>query len=485
MKKGFSSYRLLLAIFLLLVLNISFIFTIESLKITSAVHLNNVFADDSSIYIHSNDPIFVSAFDFDFDSVNNLHLVYNEQQVNYNKLIYKKTGSYYQWNLTRQIIAEENNSLAFFGTPSLEITTNKVWFVTPFEKGSSQGVILYSKDFSSNTWRSQIILSKESTSVSSPLIQKVPDKNAFLFAWKDNHEGSFNFYTMYYNITTQQLNNLSRITSNSGFYCSNMKFVFDSENDIHFVWSEGENNYEQILYRKIYQNGTMEAIEYLTDGANRCKYPAIIQDSQRMINVFWTNYTKINPGTEYGTININTAKKYSIGNWSAILDVAPYIPLDRPPGTESDAEKPTVTLDKENNLWLAYEIREQYLNHIGVDIRHRSILGWQNGEKVSLLSNSAIDPLIKADNAGNLHCMWLDIRFGSYEILYRIKFITGIWSDEIRLSLSTTSSFEAIYAAIIALSIIVALSLPFFILRRLKVKRDNQQMQRKLRDLDD
>ena len=432
------------------------------------------------------EPSFVSSFSFSFDSINNLYLIYNEQQVNHNKLIYKEADSDYQWNLTEQIIVEDNNSLSIFGTPSIEVTADKLWFVIPYENSSSQGVILYSKGLSSNKWHSNIILSKEATSISSPLIQKIPEKDALLFTWKDNHEGNFNIYTMYYNITTQLLNNLSRITSNSGFYISNIKFTFDSNNDIHFVWSEGETNYEQILYRKIYQNGTMEPIEFLTDGSNRCKYPTIINDGQGSINVFWTNYTKINPGIDYGTININTVKKYSQGNWSKILDIAPYIPLERPPGSESDAEKPTVALDIDNNLWLAYEIREQYVNHIGVDIRHRSNFGWQNGEKVSLVINSAIDPLIKADNAGNLHCMWLDIRYGSYDIIYRIKFITGLWSYEIALSHSSTNAGSTLARNMgIIIAVIVAFSIPIFLLNRMKVRRLHKKMQKKIDDLND
>jgi len=432
------------------------------------------------------DPKFVSSFTFDYDAVNNLHLIYNEQQVNYNKLIYVQSDSDYQWNLTQQIILEENNSLVIFGQPSMEITTDKIWCTFPYEKGDTAGVMLYSKELSTNKWESQILFSNESISISSPLMEKIPDKDAFFFVWKDDHEGSFNFYSMYYNITTQQLYNYSRITSNSGSYCLNMKFIIDNENNTHFVWAEGETNFERILYRILYENNTLSPIEYLTDGFNRCKFPVIIQDSQGLINVFWTNYTKINPGTEYGTININTAKKYSTGNWSDILDVAPYIPTERPPGSESDAENPTVTLDKENNLWLAYEIKEQYLNHIGVDIRHRSNSGWQAGEKVSLVICSTLDPLIKADNVGNLHCMWRDIRYGSYDVIYRIRFVSGLWSDEIRLTNTSINYGGPLIRNIgIVFAVLIAVTVPMFFLNRMRARRVNKEMKKKINDLND
>ncbi|MHA1213609.1 MAG: hypothetical protein ACTSSH_14275, partial [Candidatus Heimdallarchaeota archaeon] len=261
-------------------------------------------------------------------------------------------------------------------------------------------------------------------------------------------------------------------------------FTFDNQGNIHFTWAQGADNFEKIAYRQIFKNGTMLPIEYLTDGVNRCKEPVIIIDEKNAVNIFFGNYTEINPGLDYGTKNINTIIKIDAANWTQSLDIAPYIPIDRPSSGESDAEKPTVTLDAENNLWLAYEIREQIYFHMGIDIRHRSSSGWQDGRSVSSALNAGcMVPLIKTDNAGNIHCLWLDPRYSNYEVYYRIRFISGQWSDEMSLSAYTIGSGGALRIVFYVLGVLVILVVPTFVFRILRRRREKRFLKRKISDL--
>jgi len=429
------------------------------------------------------DPIFVLSYSFDFDLYNNLYLVFIEQQSNHKKLVFKHANSDYLWNLTGETIFDENGTLELHGDPFLETTPEKLMVANQFIQGANCGLILFQKGYSDKVWDQQILLSNDSYLIKEPIIQKVPNNDSLLVSWRDYSEGSYNVYTMLYNTTTQLTSNLTRISDNTGLNCSDHDFTFDNQGNIHFTWAQGANNFEKIAYRQIFKNGTLLPIEYLTDGVNRCKEPVIIIDENEAANIFFGNYTEINPELDYGTKNINTIIKIEAGNWTHSLDIAPYVPVDRPPSGESDAEKPTVTLDAENNLWLAYEIREQVYYHMGIDIRYRNSLGWQDGQRVSMMIAGCIAPLIKTDNAGNVHCLWLDPRYGAYEVYYRIRFISGQWTDEMSLSFYPIGSGGVLRIIFYILGALVIIVVPVFIFSIMRRRREKKLLKRKINDL--
>ncbi|MHA1220978.1 MAG: hypothetical protein ACTSQB_04525, partial [Candidatus Heimdallarchaeota archaeon] len=162
------------------------------------------------------DPIFVMSYSFDFDLYNNLYLVFTEQQSNHKKLVFKHANSDYLWNLTGEIIFDENGTLELHDDPSLQATSEKLFVVNQFIQDNNCGLLLFMKGYSDKVWDQQILLSNDSYLIKEPIIQKVPNNDTLLVSWRDFSEGSYNVYTMLYNMTTQLTSNLTRVSDNTG-----------------------------------------------------------------------------------------------------------------------------------------------------------------------------------------------------------------------------------------------------------------------------
>ncbi len=426
----------------------------------------------------------IQAYTVAINSTNNVHVVYNKQIQIYNTLEYIYTGNNYEWNLTASTVVEENSTLNILGKPTMIAASDRLQLAFAFSSSVDSGLIMMEKLYSAKTWTSQIIQKNTGYQYLNPVLIRNSTNGDLWLCWRDNSEDSYKMFYSVYNNTSGVWGNTSRLTEPSGGNSTDCKFILDDSGNAHFVWSEGELNHERILYRVVYWNGTKTPIEFLTDGANRCRYPEIIIDSFKEINIFWSNYTVANPGIVLGTQNIQMIRKAFSGNWSDPLYVAPYLPPERPPGGASDARIPSVTMDLDNNLLLAHEIRELYSYHQGIDIRERSgYSDWQASERICLAINPAIDPFIKCDSNGNLHCFWLDLRNANYELYYRLRLNSNIWTIEIRLTLDRTT-FGGYWQLILIVSGVVALvALPAFILDRIRARRQSKIIKKKISDL--
>jgi len=418
------------------------------------------------------------------NSINNVHVVYNKQIQIHNSLEYIYTGSNFEWNLTASIVVEENSTLNILGKPALVAASDRLQLVFAFSSNADNGLIMMEKLYSAKTWSSKFIQRNGSFQYLDPVLVRNSSNEDLWLCWRDNSEASYKMFFSVYNNTSGMWSNVSRLTEPSGGNSTDCKFILDSSGNAHFVWSEGELNHERILYREVFWNGTKTPVEYLTDGANRCRYPEIIIDSYNDLNIFWSNYTVVNPGIILGTQNIQSIRKAFSGTWSDPFYVAPYLPPERPPGGASDARLPSITMDLDNNLLLVYEIRELYSYHQGIDLRARSGYNdWQASERICLANNPAIDPFIKCDSNGNLHCFWLDLRNSNYELYYRLKLNNGIWTNEIRLTLDIATFGGYWYLILIVTGVVVLVALPAFILDRIRARRQSKILKKKITDL--
>ncbi|MCK5159477.1 MAG: hypothetical protein KAR08_09990, partial [Candidatus Heimdallarchaeota archaeon] len=332
----------LLFFLILLISNISIIFGNALQK--SEINLLPNAGDESQI----------QSYAVAINSTNNIHAVFNKQIQIHNSLEYIVTGADFIWNLTSSIVVEENNTLDILGRPTLVAASDRLQLVLAYSTAADSGLLMMEKPYSNKSWSTNIVQLNETFQYLDPVLVRNTTNEDLWLCWRDNSEDSYKMFFSVYNNTSGMWSNTTKLTGPSGGNSTDCKFVLDDSGNAHFVWSEGPPNQERILYRKVFWNGTMDPIEVLTDGSNRCRYPEIIIDPYNEINIFWSNYTVINPGVELGTQNIQTIRKSFTGAWSDPLYTAPYIPPERPPGGTSDARIPSVALDLDNNLWVAH-----------------------------------------------------------------------------------------------------------------------------------
>ncbi|NHK30829.1 MAG: hypothetical protein FK730_05720 [Asgard group archaeon] len=437
----------------------------------SILSSKNVKADDNSN--------FILAYDFDSSPINELYLVFNERKLDQSKLKLITADSDYQWNYTAETIIEENNSLLLDSNPSLIASSEKLWLVNSFTSANKNGMLFFKRDYNEKIWQKSILFLMNSINILDPNLKLDESNQTIWLCWKDTHESTYNYYYMMYNMTTEIWSNNYTLNTVNSLNCSNCDFIIDGSGNAHFTWSQGGDFNKQIFYRSVMSNGTQSSIETITDGSTNCINPAIVLDLYNYLNIFWENQTVYFP-QNYGTINIETSRKQINGTWSQSIEVAPYIPPERPPTGESDAYQPAAAIDKENNLWLAHKINEDYAYRQGADIRNRNGLIWKPSRALSLVNSLITKPQLNCDNAGNLHCLWLDFRTGYIQIYYRVKFINNYWSDEILLTRTGFISNGIWKIILITLGIIVLFSIPIYLMNRYLRKRSERNLKKKL-----
>lgn len=483
--KIFKSQYLLLFI---LAFNFSIIFssvhfndqnTLSNARIQKSDQMLNEYVE-----VNAADKTQILSFTFAIAPTNKIYLIYNEQNIDNNSIKMITSDSNYLWNKSAETILVENETFNLFGTPTAFATSDELAVAITYSLNEYSGIKMLVKQYLDLNWVEKITLSNDSFSFHEPILRLDQNSNDYWLCWKDNRVGDYNLYYLHYNSTSEQWSNQSRITEATGLNSTDCDFILDDNGNAHFVWSEGLHFEEKILYKMIYRNGTQKPIEELTTGTTRCRHSKIIIDSYSMLNVFWGNYTVEFPGTQFGTKNIHSASKPIFGNWSEPIEVAPFIPPDRPASGESDASMPSVALDGQNQLWLAYEIREEYAYHQGVDIRERINLNWQPSTQLSHANNAALRPKIKVDATGNLHCFWLDGRFGNYELFHRIRFASGAWSDELSLTKDALELGLVWTIIIVVICGTILLAVPTIIVKRIRARRNMEIVRRKMQDLE-
>ena len=414
----------------------------------------------------------------------NFTIVLIDQIASEKKLGVISTTSNFQWETSLRYLVEETADFSIVGKPSISYLQNSIYIAYPFKGTTTQGINLLSQNLETGVWTNETIFEDSSNNFDNPLLMRNATNNGLILVWQNDVSGQYELFVTKSNTSILDWGEQIKVSTFNESNNKDCSFIMDSSSNLHFTWSYGESNHEKIIYRMMYDNSSLSTVENVTDGSHSCRDPVLLIDNYNDVNIFWTNYSVENPDLQIGTINIYSAKKpLSGGPWSNYIEVAPFIPLERPPSGESDAHVPAVALDQQNRLWLAYEIREEYANHMGVDIRHRENGNWMPGHILSLISNAASAPHLIVDDYNNLHCFWLDFRYSTFEILYRIKFSTDTWSEEVLITFTGRYLNYLWKTILIIIGVFIVLGLPFVILNALKRKRTKKLISDKIKEL--
>ncbi|MCF2143751.1 MAG: hypothetical protein K9W42_08640 [Candidatus Heimdallarchaeota archaeon] len=435
--------------------------------------------------VNSIESHFITSFGCTITPENKLIAIYNEFKDGLNKLKLLTSTSDFEWKAEPELLFSSNISFSVYGEPSAFLLNETYWVVVLFRAGGDKGFLILTKNNTDgSSWQQFYNYNSSTFTITDIVMKPFQGKDAIALAWKDNHLGSFNLYSRFYNLSTKDWSPIFNLTIENSYNCYDADFFIDTNNTVHYVWAENCSNFEQIQYCSIFINGTQSSTEILTNGDTSCREPTIVGQVDKLF-VFWTNHTVENPGADLGTINIQMSEKKIGQPWSTAEQIAPYSSIDQT-SSFSDAKSPSVAIDAFGKLWLAYEVREVYYNHMGIELRGRDIIfGWQKSEHVSLANNPAIKPQIIADTIGNVHCFWLDFRNGNYQLFYRIRFLDNTWSDEISLTKFTFTSSQVTIYVLLILGALTLILLPTVILYKIHSRKTKKLLQKKIDSLQD
>ncbi len=427
----------------------------------------------------------VSDFYVAINPTNELHLIYREKIGSFDQICYLESSSEYVWNQSKNILIKENETHKLYSRPSITTKNDEPFAVYGFENGVKTGIVLLKRNTTTKIWSSEVVIENIVGYLNDPIIAYNANQTNFWLSWEDKHEGNYSQYLMIGNSTTLQWSAPTKLSSNELYDSRQGNFILDEDGNGHFVWKEGPENHEKIFYRKVYSNGTLATIEEITDGTYECIKPAIVIDENKKINVFWNNHSDADPGTFLGTKFVYSSIRES-DNWSTSFEVGPYIPLERPASGESDAFTAAVCLLKsKNELWLAYEIVEDYAYHSGIDIRNRESYSWQPSRPLSLVNNRAKDPQLLSSTNGDLICFWIDARAVTNQVYFRIRFANEAWSKEIALTAFKQNYFSSIWGyVLVIIGAIIILTIPSLMMRWLHKKRKEKYIKERVKNLD-
>lgn len=416
---------------------------------------------------------------------NELHLIYREKIADFDQICYLESSSEYIWNQSKNIIIKENDTHKLYSRPSITTKNDELFAVYGFEDGVKTGIVLLKRNTITKIWSNEIVIENIEGHLNDPIIAYNINQTNLWLSWEDKHEGNYSQYLMIGNSTTLQWSAPIKLSSNELFDSQHGNFLLDEDGNGHFVWKEGLENHEKILYRKVYCNGTLAAIEEITDGTFKCIKPVIVIDENKKINVFWNNYSVVDPGTFLGTKFIYSSIREN-DNWSPPFEVGPFIPPGRPTSGESDAYTAAVCfLESKNELWLAYEIIEDYAYHSGIDIRNRESNSWQPSGLLTLINNRAKDPQLITSSDGDLICFWIDARAVTNQVYFRIRFANEVWTEEIALTAFKQNYFSSAWNyVLLAIAGALILAIPSLVMRRVHKKRKEKYIREKVKNLD-
>ena len=411
------------------------------------------------------------------------HLIYREKIAEFDQICYLESNNEYIWNHTKTILVKENSTHRLYSRPSITTKNDEIYSVYGFTNLDQWGINMLYRATDTFHWTEEVIINDIEGHLNDPIIAYDTNQSNFWVSWEDDHEGNYSQYVMIGNSTTMTWSAPIKLSTNDLFDSKEGSFVIDKNGHGHFVWREGAENYEQVLYRKVWFNGTLSDIEEVTDGTHRSLKPSIIIDGSDKLNVFWNNHSVINP-TFRGTKFVSSSIKEN-GNWITPFEVGPYIPPERPASGESDAFTAAACLDQRtNDVWLAYEIAEDYAYHTGIDIRNRDGNSWEPSSQLTLINNLAKDPQLISTTDGDIVCFWIDGRSVTNQVYFRIRFASEAWSEEIVLTAFSYSDISIIWKyVLIALGGALVLAIPSLIMRAIHKKRQEKYVKEKMREM--
>ncbi|MHA1309179.1 MAG: hypothetical protein ACTSQN_18065 [Candidatus Heimdallarchaeota archaeon] len=427
----------------------------------------NLNDDSTDIFVPTNPMLAI-------DSEENLYLVYRENYKDYSSIVLLRTiedNDYFVWNLTRTYLYRPNETDIINSYPTMVFHQDKFYLGITSRNDTISYFKILEIDPSNLVTTTLLELNSTTSYFLKPKI--AINNQAIWISWLDNVEGNYNLYYTKYNQTTTSFSSIEQLSNNTYGNCQNSEVYLDHNGNCHFVWSQGRDYKNHLLYKYYLENETCQMTSIVVGNTTYAIDPDVIVESNGQVNIFWSNYTVIGP-IMLGTINIHYCTFSEANNWSKIEYIAPYRTVDK---TElTNGENPDVVIDSNSILWMIYELVEPYPQITGISIRGKQNGYWLDGEHVTMGITPAYDPCVVSDNSGSIHMVWLDFRLAYFEIFYRARFDTGILSQEQQLTKYYAPAmkerspylFAVFFGTIVVIAVIFPLTAYYFKNKRLK-----------------
>ncbi len=372
------------------------------------------------------------------------------------------------WNWSETtLISTESTDVSFDQDTAFdsENSMHVVWSDTTdlLDENETYTDIFYKK-WDGNTWSTTIVISTNSTYDSASPTIVIDKSDNIHIAWQQFFSGFG--YSIYYKYFDGTWSTSELISTESNFYSENPDLACDSNGTLHFIWQDEPYPFTDILgagadtdlFYKTY-NGTWSNTSVITtDSAVDSEVPSIAFDSEENLHVVYTEqwelfYIKLDSGVwttaedislSVGEIslspelaidsednihvvwhllaNSNTINNILYRKYSAEYEV--WVTAE----TISDTTKsssPSIAIDRADNIHIVWKDADSFA---GPDIFYRYydarpwITSWGTTTTVSTESfEESRSPTIDIDNNGFIHVLWHDINADSSHagLLYR------------------------------------------------------------------
>ena len=224
------------------------------------------------------------------------------------------------------------------------------------------------------------------------------------YDYTDNYYGSGTDTDIFYrcwNYTLNEWKDIEVVSTESTDSSGWPSLDIDGSGNVHVVWDDetnygGSGSYDSVFYKiKNATTGlwtTTEVVSALGSYDSWC--PIIAVDELGNAYVTWEQWTGTGNTILYRSRNIIT------NSWSSIFAIV---------GTSGSSDNPTIAVDNDLNVYLAWEEWISSDRDIYYRIRNATTSAWTTSEVISTESTSySSNPTIAVDNSKNIHVIWDD-----------------------------------------------------------------------------
>jgi len=234
-----------------------------------------------------------------------------------------------------------------------------------------------------------------------------------------------------------------RIT-NSDYYSENPRITIDTGGNIHIVWQDGKaspvnpTDYTLtygIFYKQFDGANWSEDLDLSEEPT--ASYPILDIDSHDRIHVIWQD------SRAGDTVDL-FYKIYDEAGWSANQQITHGKGIL--PGSGL-AERPTLTLDHQNQLHCAWGDNRISMNNYEIFYKTYNEESWSDDQRLTNVWGKSKNPSIIVDSQNNLHLVYEDDREGNKELYYKTMSNSGTWSEDERLTDAEKASILPVIVA--------------------------------------
>ncbi|MBD3191106.1 MAG: hypothetical protein GF308_10700 [Candidatus Heimdallarchaeota archaeon] len=365
-----------------------------------------------------------------------VYVTYIEMRQNHTKLCLLQSDNYFYTKSNISYLYESTDKELITSYPSILSTQEALYIAFTISEEETTSLKILKKNHDETNWQTYYTINNESAIFYQPVLKQ--DKNNLLWlSWKSNftvdNTANEDFFYCYQNKTSDQWTSPIQLTENKTAHKQKLNLAFDKNNTCHIAWSEGNLDHHRIFYQKIFDNGTKTSPEILTDCTNNYLSPNIVIDLNDTVHLFWSKYLPYWMD-KVGARKVEWVYTNHTGTWSEPVEVAPW-KEEYIISKNCEAYDPEAIVDYQNQLWLTFTVRgDPIYFHFGVDLRGRINGVWQKSDALHTGSIATFDSMLDDDSEGNIHCVWVDVRYVAFELFYRVKYATGLLSDETRIT---------------------------------------------------